>query len=52
VSEFVLASVRSLAQRLDLLQLLPPQFVNIFVECQESPLTGKYALSAPKMMKC
>ena len=52
VREFVLAAVRGLAQRLDLFQLLPPQFVNIFVECQESPLTGNCASSAREMMKC
>jgi hypothetical protein len=35
VGEFVFAAVRGLPQRLDLLQLLAPQFVNVLVECQE-----------------
>ena len=43
VRELVLAAVRELAKRLDLFHLLAPQFVNIFVECQESPLTANCA---------
>src|SRR5271169_1586532 len=46
VRELVLAPVRSLTKRLDLFQLLAPQLVNVFVECQESPLTGNCALRA------
>ena len=41
--EFKLASVSDLSQRLDLFQFLAPQFVNIFVECQESPLIAEVA---------
>ena len=48
VREFVLAAVRGLAQRLDLFQLLAPQFVNVFVECQEDPLTGNCAFRRGK----
>jgi hypothetical protein len=51
VREVVLVPVCGLAKRLDLFQLLAPQFVNIFVECQESPLTGNRALWARGSMK-
>src|ERR1017187_8146223 len=41
VSEFVFAAVGSLAERLNLLQLLAPQVVNVIVECQWCPFISQ-----------
>jgi hypothetical protein len=52
VRELVLGPVRGLAQRLDLFQFLTPQFVNVFVECQENPLKRELRLTgAERRMK-
>jgi hypothetical protein len=53
MGELVLAAVRGLSQRFDLFQLLASQFVNIFVECQESPLNeqGFHARGAENRWK-
>ena len=40
VGEFVLAAVGGLAERLNLLQLLAAQVVDVVVECQGSPLVA------------
>jgi len=49
--EIVLAAVRGLSQGFDLFQFLAAQFVNVFVESQEDPLTGNCALGALRAMK-
>jgi hypothetical protein len=51
MGELVFAPVRGLAQGLDLFQLLAPQFVNIFVECQANPFEQGIAPRARKTMK-
>jgi hypothetical protein len=44
VGEVVLSGIGQLAESFDLFQLLPPQLINIVVECQGIPFVARIAI--------